>query len=127
MNLCTLFGWNTAPILSLSTYKESYRNTYLEEAVCIQRVISILIMLRQGCILNLKFIFLPPPTFLFIFFPLLTFIIMRGCTSEGKNFQPLFFNFVYFKSIGEKICMLFSNWGKNMPGGGQTEKYTPLC
>ena len=29
--------------------------------------------------------------------------------------QPLIFcNFVYFKSIREKICILFTNWGKNM-------------
>ena len=27
-------------------------------------------------------------------------------------FQPFFCNFIYFKSIGEKICILFSNWGK---------------
>ena len=56
-------------------------------------------------------------------------------------------NFVYFKSIGKNICILFTNWGKNMhfppffyppsiiffPNllfghifAGQTEKYTPL-
>ena len=81
-------------------------------------------------------IFAPHPSW-FIFFP-------------KWNFQPFFCNFVYFKSIGEKIWMLFTNWGKNMHFpplflspfnnffpptcylvifwglGGQTEKYTPL-
>ena len=51
---------------------------------------------KQGCMLNLKFIFLPPPSW-FIFFPSLF------CCS-----------FVNFKSVGEKICILFTNWGKNM-------------
>ena len=41
MNLCTLISWNTALILSLSAYKERYRITYLEEAVCFRRVISV--------------------------------------------------------------------------------------
>ena len=73
---------------------------------------------RRGCILNLKFIF-PPPPFWLIIFPRLKFFIMRGWAPQAKNFQTFFFlNFVYFKSIEEKICILFTNWG-------QTEKYTP--
>ena len=51
---------------------------------------------KQGCMFNLKFIFLPPPSW-FIFFPSLF------CCS-----------FVNFKWVGEKICILFTNWGKNM-------------
>ena len=42
-------------------------------------------------------------------------IILRGCAPQAKNVQPfLGGNFVNFKSIGEKICILFTNWGKNM-------------
>ena len=31
-----------------------------------------------------------------------------------KNLKPFFCNFVNFKSIGEKICILLTSWGKNM-------------
>ena len=50
----------------------------------------------ERCILNLKFIFLPPPTPLnYIFSP----------TVKFEKFPALFFcNFVYFKSIGEKYA-----------------------
>ena len=41
------------------------------------------------------------------------FNIMRGCAPQGKNFQPFFCNF-FFKSTGEKICIIFTNWGKNI-------------
>jgi len=86
-------------------------------------------------------IFAPPPFLIYIFSP----------TEIYYNVQPFFCNFVYFKSIGEKICIVFSNWGKNFSpffhlfqsffipnllfghidapppgGGGQTEKHTPL-
>ena len=56
----------------------------------------------QGCILNSKFIFLPPPLFFIIFFPQLKFIIMRGCAPQVINFQPFLSNIVYFKTIGGK-------------------------
>ena len=39
---------------------------------------------------------------------------MRVCAPQAKNFQTLFCNFVYFKSIGGKICIILTNWGKNM-------------
>ena len=32
--------------------------------------------------------------------------------AAGEKFSAFFCNFVYFKSIGEKICILFTNWGK---------------
>ena len=74
---------------------------------------------------------------------------MRGVRATSEKCQPFFCNFVYFESIGEKICILFTNWEKNMHfppifyplsiifspqpviwpyfcPNSQTEKYTPL-
>ena len=31
---------------------------------------------------------------------------------QAKNVQPFVLNFLYSKSIGGKICILFTNWGK---------------
>ena len=50
----------------------------------------------------------------FIFFPQPKFIMMRGCAPQVKSLEPFFCNFVYFKSIGDKICILFTNGGRNM-------------
>ena len=37
-----------------------------------------------------------------------------GVRAAGEKFVSLFCgNFVFFKSIGEKICILFTKWGKN--------------
>ena len=71
---------------------------------------------HQGFILKFKFIFLPPPPphFLISIFSQLKFIIMRVCEPQAKNCLPFFCNFVYFKSIGEKICIIFTNWRKNI-------------
>ena len=71
---------------------------------------------NQGCILNLKFIFLPflPPPFLIYIFSPTEFYYNEGVREAGEKFSAFFCNFVYFKSIGEKIFILFTNWGKNM-------------
>ena len=66
----------------------------------------------QGCILNLKFIFPPTPFLDSYFFPQGNLIIMRWCAPHAKNVKLFFGNFVNIKSIGEKICLLFTNWGK---------------
>ena len=42
----------------------------------------------QGCILNVKFIFLPPPPILIHIFPQRIFITMRSCAPQVKNFKP---------------------------------------
>ena len=88
---------------------------------------------RQGCILNLKFIF-PPPPFWLIIFPRLKFFIMRVCAPQVNNFQTFFLKFCIFKSIGKKICifppffipfqsffspnLLFGHIFASQPGGG---------
>ena len=62
-------------------------------------------------------IFAPPPFLIYIYLFITGFIIMRGCTPQAKHFQSFFsflpFGiFVYFKSIGENICILFTIWRK---------------
>ena len=64
-----------------------------------------------GCILNLKFIFPPPPLDLY-FCPNWNLLEWGGARRMLKFFYLFFCNVVYFKSIGEKICKLFTNWGK---------------
>ena len=115
--------------------------------------IFFLVIFFRGCIFNLKFIFFALPPSWVIFFPQMKLIILRGCAPQAKKFQPFICHFVNFKWFGEKICLLFTNWGKNMnfstffhplsifffpqhdilpylpprPGRGQiTEKYKPL-
>ena len=63
---------------------------------------------KQGCILNLEFIF-PPPFFIYIF-PQKKLITNRGCSPQAKNVQPFFAilsrlgeKYAYFLPIGEKI------------------------
>ena len=51
---------------------------------------------KQGCILNLKSIFWPPPLSCYIFFPQLKFSIMRGEHRRRIFFQPLFLQFCIF-------------------------------
>ena len=62
--------------------------------------------------IKFEFYILPPPPSWFIFLPQHKYIITRVCAP--KNFQPFFCNFYILKSIGEKICILFTNFGKNM-------------
>ena len=104
------------------------------------------IFLFQKIRVYIKFeIHISPPPFFFLILAKMKFIIMRSCTPRAKNVQPFFCNFVNFKSIGEKICILFTKWGKNIhcPSPpffipfqsffpptcfflGGSEKYTPL-
>ena len=97
-------------------------------------------------------IFAPPPLLIYISSP--TEIYYNdGVRAAGEKLSAFFCNLVYFKSIGENICILFTNRGKicisptfnpffpnllfchifapppppGPPGGeGQTEKYTTL-
>ena len=107
-------------------------------------LICLPIILFQGCILNINTYFCPPPLLDLYFFPKWNFNIMTGCAPEGKNFQPFLCNFVNFKSIGEKICIMFTYMHfppffnslsifffpsllfGHIFAGCQTEKYTPL-
>ena len=57
-------------------------------------------------------IFVPPPFLIYIFSPTEIYFI-KGVRAAGEKFSAFFCNFVV-KSIGEKICILFTNWGKNM-------------
>ena len=70
---------------------------------------------KQGCILNLKFIFLPPPPLLDLyFFPNRTLLLWGG-----NNFQPFFLQF----------CIFQVNRGKNMHNFYQLGKkyaFSPL-
>ena len=55
----------------------------------------------------------PLPLLIYIFAPTETFYKMRVCAPQSKKCQPFFCcKFVYFKSIGEKICILSINWEK---------------
>ena len=60
----------------------------------------------QGCILNLRFIFCPPPFLIYIFSPKWNKLYWGGARRRWKC--SFFCNFVNFKSIGEKVCILFS-------------------
>ena len=54
--------------------------------------------------------YFPPPLSWFTFVPQMKFI---KCAQQKKNL--LFWgNLVHFKSTGEKICILLTNWGINM-------------
>ena len=44
-------------------------------------------------------------------------IIMRGCAPQTKFFSLFCCNFVYFESIGEKICMLGKKYAYFLPIG----------
>ena len=109
--------------------------------------------LVQGCILNLKFIFLPPPLLDLYFFPNRNLLIMRGCAPQVKSFKP-FLSILYILSQqGKKYTFFLPIEGGEQhfppffyplsiifppqpviwpyfcpppPGRGQTEKYTPL-
>ena len=61
--------------------------------------------------LNMKFIFLPPPPLLIYIFPQLTLTIMRGCAPQVKNFQHFF-----------AILYILIQMGKNMHTFYQLEK-----
>ena len=62
------------------------------------------IFILQGCILNLKFIFCPPPFLIYIFSPNEIYYI-EGVRAAGEKFSAFFLgNFVNFKSIGEKYA-----------------------
>ena len=104
---------------------------------------------NQGCIINLEFIFLPPPPSRFIFFPQRKFSILRWCAPQAK-FLSLFFVILQILSeLEEKYAYFLQNafpplfsspfnnfysrcdiWAYFCPprlgGGPQTEKYTPL-
>ena len=70
---------------------------------------------------NLKLIFLaPPPLSLIIFFGPKEIYYNGWMRAAGENFQAFFCNFVNFKSIGEKICIL-EGWG----GGSNRKICTP--
>ena len=66
---------------------------------------------NQGCILNLKSIS-PPPFLIYIFPPNETYY--EGVRAAGEKYSAFFCNFVNFKSIEENICLLFTNWEKNI-------------
>ena len=81
--------------------------------VNIPRLLQLDHSIEQGCIINFKFIFLPPsPLSWFIFVPQIKFIIMMWSAPQAKIFKFFICNFVNIKSIGWKICILFTNWGK---------------
>ena len=67
----------------------------------------------QGCILNCKWIFLSPPFLIYIFSPNEIYY-NEGVRAAVENILAFFLQFCIFKSIGEKIWILFANWGKNM-------------
>ena len=93
-----------------STALKSFVNTLLG---CLLKVSN------QGCILNLKSYFLPPPPSWFIFFPQLKSMIMRGARCRRKIvslfLQLIIFymyifsqkgkKYAYFLPIGGKICI----------------------
>ena len=70
--------------------------------------------IMQMCILCLKFIFLPPPPFWFIFCPQPKFIIMRGCALQAKNFPPFFAILYILSQLGEKYAYFLPIAEKNM-------------
>ena len=55
-----------------------------------------------------------PPFLIYIFSSTKIYNEGAGAAGEKCSVQPFSCNFVYFKSIGEKISILFTNWGKNM-------------
>ena len=71
-------------------------------------------LLKSGVYIKFELhIFCPPPFLIYIFAPTEIYY-NEGVCAAGDQFSTFFCNFVYFKSIGEKICLLFTNWGKNM-------------
>ena len=76
-------------------------NTYVLQLILI-KLWNNLIDVTQGWILNLKFIFGPPP--FWFFFPQMKFNIWRGALCRRKIFSFFFLPFWDFKI----------NWGKNM-------------
>ena len=64
----------------------------------------------QGCISIWNSYFCPTPLLIDIF-PQIE-ICHNGVRAAGEN--SFWGNFVQFKSIGEKICILFTKWEKNM-------------
>ena len=78
---------------------------YIEMTLYLETGLEMTLTLTQGCVLNLKFIFLPPSPFL---------IYISSPTEIYYKFSAFFCNFLYFKWIGGKICILFTNYGKNM-------------
>ena len=115
--LYVLLGMTTTKKKLLFTEKEKNKEriitTKVMMGVLVVEPFKRLNFVHQGFILKFKFIFLPPPPhFLISIFSQLKFIIMRVCEPQAKNCLPFFCNFVYFKSIGEKICIIFTNWGK---------------
>ena len=107
-----------------------------------------LLLIAQGCIFEIH-IFAPRPFLIYIFSPNEIWYKegVRAAGELGELFRLCLCYFVNLLSIGEKICILFTNWGKNRHfppffhslsiifsptcylaggGGGQTEKNTPL-
>ena len=76
--------------------------------------------INQGCIFNLKFIFMdpPPPTFWFIFLPHLKCITTSTPSRHRRKMFSIFFcailyilsqlgkKYTFFLPIGEKICII---------------------
>ena len=128
--VCPLFLWFLLTCFLVWFNNLSEENTF--EIQMLLEISSYSYRILQGCILNLKFIFMcPPPPSWFIFLPNLKFLIIRGARRRWKMFSFFFCNFVYLKLIGEKLCIFppFFLSPFNFPQPviwRPTEKYTPL-
>ena len=69
------------------------------------------VQLYRGVYLILNSYFSPLPFLIYIFSPTEIYY-NEGVLPQAKNFETFFSNFVYFKSIGDKIFILFTNMGK---------------
>ena len=58
--------------------------------------------------------FCPPPLFLIYIFSKTEIYYNGGGARRGRKIFSLFLQFFTFLPIWEKICILFTNWGKNM-------------
>ena len=55
-----------------------------------------------------------PPPFLDLYFSPKKIYYIEVVCATGEKFKAFFYNFLNFKSTGEKLCILFTNFGKNM-------------
>ena len=108
-NLENLFTHEHCP-----DFKLIYLNTVfnVHKSILLARYLQDFIGMSAGVYIEFEFIFLPPSPFLIHIFSPPKCIMKRGCAAQAKNFEPFFCNFVYFKPIAEKICILFIIGGK---------------